>query len=177
MRKILIIALLCMGLAGTGIAQTAVPDKDERDLEALSKKLIRMKREMDSFMGELASSYAGQTKGFAGFGSDVRVDIVENAKDFVVRADIPGMDKDKITVTLERGKILKISGAREMTVDEAGPNIVRHERMEGKFERVIELPAECRSDGISGSYNNGVLEIKIPKKEEARPEMVKVSIK
>jgi HSP20 family protein len=86
------------------------------------------------------------------------------------------MDKDKITVTLESGKLLKISGSREAMKQEAGPNVVKRERMVGKFERAIELPAECKSDGISASYKNGVLEVRIPKKETAKPEMIKVTV-
>jgi HSP20 family protein len=152
-------------------------DRDERELEALSKKLVRMKREMDSFMKELASSYQDAGRPPAGFGSDVKVDIAENPKDFVVRADLPGMDKDKITVTLERGRLLRISGSREQMVEEKTPNMVRRERMEGRFDRTIELPADCKSEGITASYKNGVLEIAIPKKEESKPEMIKVDVK
>jgi len=176
MYKIAIIALLSVSLAGPAFGQTAMNEQDEKNLEELSKKLVRMKRSMDSFMKELASSYSDQAGGFSGFGSDVRVDITENPKEFIVKADLPGMDKDKITVTLERAKVLKITGSRESIKQETGPNVVRHERMEGRFERIIDLPAECRPDGIKASYKNGVLEITIPKKEEAKPEMIKVDI-
>jgi HSP20 family protein len=49
--------------------------------------------------------------------------------------------------------------------------------MEGSFERVIELPAECKSDGITAAYNNGVLEIVVPKKEAVKPETVNVTVR
>ena len=181
MGKLTIIAALCaMTLAGlpqAARAQHTVTDQDEKNLEELSRRLIRSKKIMDRFMGDLAGAYSDQGKLLSAYGSDVRVDIIENAKDFVVKADLPGMDKDKMTVTLEQGKILKIAGSREMEVNESGPNVVRHERMEGKFERVIELPAECKPDGIGASYRNGVLEITIPKKEASKPETIKVDIK
>jgi HSP20 family protein len=177
MRRAILVAVLAVCVAGTAMAQSTMTEQDERNLEALSKRLVRMKREMDNFMGELASAYSDKGQGLGTFGSDVRVDVVENKKDFVVKADLPGMDKDRITVTLERGRLLRISGQREAAVEEKGPNVVRHERMEGRFERAIELPAECRSDGVSASYKNGVLEVTIPKKEEAKPEMVKVDVK
>jgi len=177
MRKIAIFTVLCVLIAGLACAQTTVTEQDEKNLEELSKKLVRTKRAMDQFMGELASTYSEQGKLFSSYGADVKVDIVENPKNFVVKADLPGMDKDKMTVTLEKGKILKIAGSREMEKKETGPNVVRQERMEGKFERIIELPAECMSEGISASYKNGVLEITIPKKEETKPEMIKVDIK
>lgn len=175
--KAVVVAVL-LGIFASGMAsgQTGMTAQDEKNLEELSKKLVRMKRSMDSFMKELASSYSDQGMGPSVFGSDVRVDIAESPKEFTVKADLPGMDKDKITVILEGGKTLKISGSRESVAREAGPNMVRHERMEGKFERVIELPAECRADGIRASYRNGVLEITIPKKEESKPDMIKVDV-
>lgn len=175
-KLIALTTLLGIFAAGMAFSQTTMTAQDEKNLEDLSKKLVRMKRSMDSFVKELASSYSDQSSALSIFGSDVRVDIAENPKEFIVKADLPGMDKDKITVILEGGKTLKISGSREMIKQETGPNMVRRERMEGKFERVIELTSECKSDGIKASYKNGVLEIVIPKKEETKTDMIKVNI-
>lgn len=175
MKILLSVLIACAIMANSGYCQTTISDQDEENLEQLSKRLVRMKRSMDGFMKELVSSYSDQAA-FAGFGSDVRVDIAENPKDFVVRADLPGMDKDKIVVTLENNRILRISGSRQIMKEETGPNMVKQERVEGKFERTIELPALCKNDGIKASYTNGVLEIVIPKKEETKPEMIKVDV-
>jgi HSP20 family protein len=178
MKKILsIAAVICLFASGLAVAQTDMTAKEEKELEELSQKLVRMKHAVDKFANELVSTYPAQGRSpYGGFGGDVRVDIVENEKSFLVTADLPGMDKDKITVTLESGRILRISGSREMVRTETGPNVVKQERMEGKFERVLELPAECKSDGISASYKNGVLEITILKKEPTKPETVKVNV-
>ena len=158
-------------------AQANDRTQEERNLEILSKKLVRMKKEMDKFVKDMSATYQTQVDpAIAAYGSDVKVDMIENDKDFVVTADLPGMDKDKIVVTLDNNKVLKISGSREATKTQAGPNVVKQERMEGKFERVVELPAECKSDGIKASYKNGVLEITIPKKEPAKKETIKVSV-
>lgn len=176
MKKPVIIAIALMLAVSFAWGQDTLTDQDEKNLQQFSHRLVRMKRDMDNFMKELASAYSEDAGGFSGFGSDVRVDIVENPKDFVVRADLPGMDKDKITVTLTGNRILKIAGSREMVKEQKGPSMVRQERMRGQFERVIELPADCRSDGIAASYKNGVLEILIPKKEESKPETIKVNV-
>ncbi|MCM8761535.1 MAG: Hsp20/alpha crystallin family protein [Candidatus Omnitrophica bacterium] len=157
---------------GDGYAQTQMSAKEEKELEELSGKLVRMKRAVDKFANELVSSFDERGREYvAPVGRLVRVE-----KDFTVKADLPGMDKDKIVVTLENNRILKISGSRESSVTEKGPNIVRQERMEGRFERVVELPAECKNEGISASYKNGVLEIIIPKKEAAKPQAIKVKV-
>jgi len=178
MKKIAMLAVcVCLFGAPLAVAQTDITAKEERELEELSKRMIRMKHAVDKFANELVSSFPDQARPAAGvFGGSVRVDIVENEKDFVVTADLPGMDKDKIVVTLEGNRILKISGSREMSKTEAGPSVVKQERMAGSFERVLELPVECKSDGIQASYKNGVLEVIVPKKEPAKPETIKVNV-
>ena len=183
MKKIAIIIAVCFLSASLASAQTTanapVDDQtqEERNLEILSKKLVRMKKEMDKFVKDMSATY--QDQGFTAtgpFGGDVKVDIVENEKGFIVTADLPGMDKDKIDITLENNKVLKIAGMRRVEKQETAPGVVRQERMEGRFERVLELPAECKSDGIDASYKNGVLEITIQKKEPKKTEAVKVKV-
>lgn len=177
MRRLPIVAVVCFLCAGIAFSQQEAMTQEEKNLEILSKKLVRMKREMDKFVKDMSAAYQEEGGSFtSSYGSDVKVDVVDNVKEFIVRADLPGMDKDKIVVTLDNSKILKISGSREAAKAQTGPNVVKQERMEGKFERVIELPAECKSDGIKASYKNGVLEITIPKKEPAKKETIKVSV-
>ena len=184
MKKFAISAIICVLGASLCFAQThekaPVGDQtqEEKDLELLSSRLIRMKRGMDKFVKEMTAAYQSQDDTMmAPFGGDVRVDIVENDKSFTVTADLPGMDKDKIDIVLEGGRTLKISGTRSADKKETAPGVVKQERMEGKFERVLELPAECRGAGISASYKNGVLEIVIPKKASAKIKTVKVKVR
>lgn len=162
----------------TSVDDQAQQAQEEKNLEILSKKLVRMKKEMDKFVKDMTATYTStQDPATATFGGDVKVDVAENDNGFTVTADLPGMDKDKIDVTLENARILKISGMRHVEKKETSPTgVIRQERMEGKFERVLELPAECKSDGISASYKNGVLEITIPKKAPISVETVKVKV-
>ncbi len=184
MKSIAMAAMICL-LGGSAVFAQVYDSppagdqaQDEKNLEILSKRLVRMKREMDKFVKDMTTVYSGADGGtaIAPYGSDVKVDIVENDKDFIVTADLPGMDKDKIDIMMEGGRVLKISGMRRVEKKEEAPGVVRQERMEGKFERVFELPAECKSEGIRASYNNGVLEIMIPKKEPVKKEAVKVKV-
>ena len=184
MKKIAIAAVIFALGASLALAQTydtaTANDQtqEEKDLEILSKRLVRMKKEMDKFVKDMTATYSGVANDTVAttFGSDVKVDIAENEKDFMVTADLPGMDKDKIDITLENGRTLKISGMRHMEKKVTSPGVVKQERMEGRFERVLELPADCKSEGISALYNNGVLEITIPKKEPVKVEAVKVKV-
>jgi len=127
----------------------------------------------DMISGASAASDA-VLKGSAG---DVSVDILQDAKFVIVKADLPGMEKDKISVALESGRFLKISGAREMLKGQTSPGIVRQERFFGKFEKTVELPCEVENFGISATYRDGVLEITIPKKPAAKEDRVKISVK
>ena len=178
MKKVALLTMAaCLCCASLAVAQTGMTAKEERELEELSKQMVRMKHAVDKFANELVSSFPDQGRPAAGaFGANVRVNIVENEKDFVVTADLPGMDKNKIVVTLEGNRILKISGSREMSKAEIGPSVVKQERMAGSFERALELPAECKGDGIQASYKNGVLEVIVPKKEQVKPATIKVSV-
>ncbi|MBU0604753.1 MAG: Hsp20/alpha crystallin family protein [Candidatus Omnitrophica bacterium] len=182
MKRIAIAVIICLLGGNVLFAQTydnaPVDDqaRDEKNLKILSNRLVSMKKNMDKFVNDMTTVYSG-APGTALYGSDVKVDIVENDKDFIVTADLPGMDKDKIDILLEGGKVLKISGMRSVEKKEEAPGMVRQERMEGRFERILELPAECKSEGISASYDNGVLEITIPKKESVKKEIVKVKVR
>lgn len=173
--KTIVAFAVCLGLAA-GIAYAAMPtDKDYENLDELRVKIVRMKREMDKFMKEIISTYP-QDGTFDTFGQEIRVDVTQTEKDVVVRADLPGMAKDKIEITLENSRVLRIAGARDIEKKETAPGMVRQERMQGRFERVLELPVECKNEGIKATYKDGVLEIVIPKAEQAKEKSVKVSV-
>ena len=177
MKKTGIVILMLLAISGTAFAETGPTEQDYKNLDELRVKLMRMKKEMDRFMKDIIGTYPDQALGAIDvFGLDVKVDIAETDKDVIVKADLPGMDKDKIEVTLLNSKILKIGGSREMAKKEAIPGMVRQERMSGRFERVLELPVECMNEGIKAAYKNGVLEIDIPKKKPGKEETVKINV-
>lgn len=153
-------------------------DTTAQDLSTLRKKLSRVKREMDLLVKDMVSgaSMASDAvlKDCAG---DVSVDILQNEKNVIVRADLPGMDKDKMNITLESGRFLKISGSREVLKSQNAPGVVRQERFFGSFEKTTELPCEVENSGISATYKDGVLEITIPKKTQANENKIKINVK
>jgi len=177
MKKIAIAFIILMALTVSSYADSVPTEQDYKNLDELRAKLVRMRREMDKFIKDVVSTYPDQAINAVDiFGADVKVDITQTDKDVIVKADLPGMDKDKIEVTLMNNKILKIGGARDVAKKETSPGIVRQERMSGRFERILELPVECMSEGINAAYKNGVLEIDIPKMKPGKEEQVKIKV-
>ena len=104
-----------------------------------------------------------------------RVDISETDDEIIVRADIPGMKKDDIKVTLA-DNVLTISGEKKIERDEKKENYHRVERVFGSFSRSFYIPTTVDPNKITAKYNNGVLEVRLPKKEEAKPKEIPISV-
>lgn len=101
------------------------------------------------------------------------VDIFEKGDDLVIRAEIPGVEKDEIEISVEENRlVLRGERKRENEFDEEGA--YRLERSFGGFMRSFSLPRTVDSTRISAGYKNGVLEIKLPKAEEAKPRKIDI---
>lgn len=103
------------------------------------------------------------------------VDIAENANSVVVKAELPGMTDKDIEVNI-LGDTLTIKGEKKREEEKKEQNYYRVERAHGSFQRSITLPSQVVADKAKASFKNGVLEIEIPKKEEAKPKQVKVNV-
>ncbi|QBR82974.1 Hsp20/alpha crystallin family protein [Legionella israelensis] len=103
------------------------------------------------------------------------VDIKEETDKFIVKADVPGVKKEDIQVSLENN-MLTIKGERELEKTEENKGYTRMERLQGKFHRRFSLPDTADSNNIEAKCKNGVLEITIPKKEASKPKTIKVKV-
>ena len=93
----------------------------------------------------------------------VRTDVRELPDKYVFTADIPGMDKDKIEISVT-DQTLKISGERKNEMEETDKKgTYREERSFGYFERVLPLPRDVKTDQITAKYDRGVLTVELPK--------------
>ena len=101
------------------------------------------------------------------------VDIKETEKEFLIHADIPGVNPDDIDVHMEDG-MLTIKGERESETKEEREGYKRIERQSGAFYRRFSLPDTANADKISAKSKNGVLEITIPKQEKAQARKIEV---
>ena len=101
------------------------------------------------------------------------VEILERDGNLVVRADVPGLNKDDINVELEDGQLV-ISGERRHEHEERKGGIYRSERAYGRFYRTIPLPDGVDPERANATFKNGVLEIAMPMAERAQPRRLEV---
>ncbi|MDJ0904762.1 MAG: Hsp20/alpha crystallin family protein [Woeseiaceae bacterium] len=101
------------------------------------------------------------------------VDIVEEKDRFILRADVPGVAREDIDVSMEDG-ILTISGERHTEKHEDAEGVKRFERVSGKFYRRFTLPETADAEGIAARNANGILEVSIPKQPEVQPRRITV---
>jgi len=169
-------ALLC----GACYAEqkTTPADIDMESLGKMREKVVQLKREMDLLIkGVMATSPFDLEEGAPNSSwGGINIDMMHDDDNIVIRADLPGIEKDKIELTLERNKLLKISGSRDMIKKDVSKNVVKQERFSGRFERIIELPYEVTADGIKTLYKDGVLEITLRMKKPAKEDRVKINI-
>ncbi len=104
------------------------------------------------------------------------VDLEETEDAFKITAELPGMTKKDIKITLENN-VLSISGEKKGEKEVKEKNYHRVERSYGKFHRAFELPGAVNRDKIEAEYKDGILSISVPKTEEAKPKQIEVKVK
>lgn len=103
------------------------------------------------------------------------LDVYEDKDNFVVKAELPGLKKEDIEVSLHDGS-LSISGERKTESKREEGEVYRAERFFGRFQRTVTVPTAVAVDKVKAAYNDGVLTITLPKTEEAKPKKIDVSI-
>lgn len=131
---------------------TLVRFKPMRDLDNFSN---RFQHFFDEFPGLTNSSNDSFSP---------RIDISENEKNILIEAEIPGVPKENLKLTLQ-DNILSIEGEKKNKVEEKEKNFYRAERSFGKFKRSFTLPVEVDSEKVEAKFNNGILEIALSKLE------------
>lgn len=102
-------------------------------------------------------------------------DVYEEKDNFVVKAELPGMKKEDISVSLHDGNLI-ISGERKTETKGEGAEVYRAERFFGKFQRSVALPATVAASEVKAEYKDGVLTVTLPKSEEAKPRQIAVNV-
>ena len=101
------------------------------------------------------------------------LDIVEAEDHVALRADLPGLGVDDVDVRLD-GDVLTISGERRFDDEVEDGRYYRLERAYGSFTRSVTLPQSVQSDGITARFEDGVLEVRVPKAPEAKPRKIEI---
>jgi HSP20 family protein len=103
------------------------------------------------------------------------MDLVETPEDFVLRADLPGLSENEVHIEVENDT-LTVSGERKAEHEERKEGYYRVERSYGSFSRSLTLPEGVDADAVKASFENGVLEVRIPKPETRKPRKVAISV-
>jgi HSP20 family protein len=103
------------------------------------------------------------------------VDILESRDAYLIRAEVPGMKKEDISLEFRDGAVT-LSGERKFDEPAAGVEYHRSERVAGKFLRSFYLPQTIKQEDMRATYRDGILEIHVPKADEAKPKQIAISV-
>lgn len=103
------------------------------------------------------------------------VDVLESKDAYLIHAELPGMKREDIKVEVKDG-VLVLSGERKAEKLADGVEYRHAERVSAKFWRSFSLPETVKQDGIEASYKDGVLEIRVPKVEKAKPRQIEINV-
>ena len=104
-----------------------------------------------------------------------KVDITETKDNFLITAELPGIDEKNVDITLD-GETLTIKGEKKETGEDKQGKFYSRERSYGQFQRSFEVPTIINQNKIDASFSNGVLTVKMPKTPEAKKEVKKIPI-
>ncbi len=102
-----------------------------------------------------------------------RVDIIDEKDAVIVSAELPGVDKNNISIELEN-RVLTLSAEKKSELKEEKDGFYRSERVYGTFQRSFRVPEVVNPDEISADYSNGVLKVTLPKRPEAAPRQIEI---
>ena len=102
-------------------------------------------------------------------------DLIESDTHYILRADLPGVSEDDISVELE-DNVLTVRGERKREHEDRGHGYYRLERSSGSFRRSVRIPQGVDAEAITATFDRGVLEVSVPKPEQPQPKRVAISV-
>lgn len=103
------------------------------------------------------------------------VDIIEDTKEYTIKAELPGLTKENVKVSVENG-VLEIAGERKEEKEEKDKKHHRIERCYGSFRRSFTLPQDSSGENVTADFKDGVLKVHLPKDETAKPKSMEVKV-
>jgi HSP20 family protein len=133
---------------------------------------------IQSRINELFDETFGRSRAHPGSTTGVwfpPVDILESRGSYLIRAELPGIKREDFNLEVHDGTLV-LSGERKCEEPANGVEYHRVERVAGKFSRSFYLPQTVKSDAIKATYRDGILEVHVPKAEEAKPKQITISV-
>lgn len=137
------------------------------------RNIANIKHDIDRFYDEFFDRRFDDTESMGKISPLVSLEETDN--NYVVTAELPGMKKDEVKITFQDGK-LSISGEKKAVKESDEGNFHRYEREYGSFCRMFNIPTSIKSDKIKASYESGVLEVVLPKAEEAKSKEIHINV-
>ena len=141
-----------------------------RGWEEFSREVDKL---FDSFFSDGFDRTVSPTSAMTGGTLGLNIDISETDAAYIIAADLPGVDRKDVDITLEDG-LLTLSGQKTIESETEGKTFHRIERSSGSFSRTVTLPCEVNEKEVAAEYTNGVLSVILPKSENAKPKKVAV---
>jgi HSP20 family protein len=136
-----------------------------------ARELTSLQQEMNRLFGNFTDPQgASATRRWA-----PAMDLVETPDEYVLRADLPGMSEQDVSIEFE-GNVLTIAGERKAEHEEQAEGHYRVERSSGRFSRSLTLPEGVDADAIQARFDRGVLEIRVPKPAQRKPQRVQIAV-
>ena len=140
--------------------------------EGISRLRSELDRVFDRFFSPHRAEWGGMSWPLGHWAPSV--EIVDSEHEFVVRAEIPGLNPKDIELSVS-GDILVLSGEKREEREQKGKSFVRSERRYGAFRRTVSLPRGVDPERISARYEQGILSVHVPKSETVKPHRIEVS--
>lgn len=135
------------------------------------RESFAVNREIDNLVNQFWGDVANRN----GAAWHPKVDVAQNENEFVLHAELPGMKREDIKVSLEDG-VLTLSGERKTEDTTESQSYFHRERTYGQFRRSFQMGKDVQADKISAVYKDGILTVTLPKAEEVKPREIEVEI-
>lgn len=140
------------------------------------KELEELEKRLSTLFGRAPVATAGDKKEAIAVAEwSPLVDITEDDKEYIVKAELPEVKKEEIKINVH-DDVLTISGERKYEKEEKGKKYHRVERAYGSYMRSFTLPEDADGSKISAEYKDGLLKVHLPKSEKAKPKAVEIKI-
>lgn len=138
-----------------------------------TSSLSPFRREVDRLFGGVFDAPFFE---FSRAGLVPALDFSENDNAYTVKVELPGVEEQDISITLADSN-LEIKGEKQEEQEKQNELCYCSERRYGSFSRVVEIPSSVDAEKVTASFKNGILEVALPKKEDAKPKEVKIKVK
>lgn len=143
------------------------------------RELEEMRRDMDRLFEEFLSLSPRRRRGLAGRAESgmivPNIEMYDARNEIVVKAELPGINKEDIDLTITKDSLI-LKGEFKREEERKEEEYFINERNYGPFSRTISLPVEVDSEKARATFKNGILELVIPKREEAKPKEIKIQV-